>query len=279
MRSYGEKITDQTIIENVLRSLTPKFDHAVAAIEEYMDLSVFSFDELMGSLQVHESRINRSLKKNEEKTFQMKEAVSKLGEIEISTTKGHGRGGFRGHGRGRGFGRGRGRAYCPNKDQQVNYAAENEKESKLFMVHSNTDNNSSGVWFVDSGCSNHMTDTKSMFKELDETQKVKVQLGNGKDVQVEWKGTIGIETTNGKIKLLRNIQFVPDLGYNLLSVGQLMSCGYSISFDNGECVIKEKNSGNTLITINMTQNKMFPLEVSRIENFVLVADEKVDSIL
>ncbi|XP_073021591.1 uncharacterized protein [Primulina eburnea] len=109
MRSYGEKINDQTIVEKVLRSLTPKFDHVVAAIEESKDLSVFSFDELMGSLQAHESRINRSLKKHEEKAFQVKEAVSKLGEIEISTTRGRGRGGFRGHGRGRGFGRGRGR--------------------------------------------------------------------------------------------------------------------------------------------------------------------------
>lgn len=66
MRSYGEKINDQTIDENVLRSLTLKFDHVVAAILESKDLSVFLFDELTGSLQAHESRINRSLGKNEE---------------------------------------------------------------------------------------------------------------------------------------------------------------------------------------------------------------------
>ncbi|GMP92784.1 hypothetical protein CsSME_00042867 [Camellia sinensis var. sinensis] len=33
---------------------------------------------------------------------------------------------------------------------------------------------SSDVWFVDSGCLNHMTGMKSLFKELDETQKLKV---------------------------------------------------------------------------------------------------------
>ncbi|CAL5340443.1 unnamed protein product [Camellia sinensis] len=310
MRSYGEKISDETVVAKVLRSLTPKFDHVVAAIEESKDLSVFSFDELMGSLQAHETRINRSLEKNEEKAFQVKDIVTKAAEGDSSTSRGRGRGGFRGRGRGRGYGHGNGRgkgrfdgqrqsgeqrnykngvqcyhckryghikADCWYKDQQVNYAAENEESSKLFMTHFDPNNTSSDVWFIDSGCSNHMTGMKSLFKELDETQKLKVQLGNAKEMQVEGKGTVSIKTTHGNIKLLHNVQFVPDLGYNLLSVGQLMAAGYSISFDNDACVIRDKHSGHTLININMTQNKMFPLEVSSMENFVFAASGKDDS--
>ena len=51
MCTYGEKISDETIVAKVLRSLTPKFDHVVAAIEKANDLSMLSVDELMGSLQ------------------------------------------------------------------------------------------------------------------------------------------------------------------------------------------------------------------------------------
>lgn len=70
MRTYRAKVDDQIISENVLHSLTLKFDHVVAAIEESKDLSVFSFDELMGSLQAHEVRINRTKgKEEEEKVF------------------------------------------------------------------------------------------------------------------------------------------------------------------------------------------------------------------
>ncbi len=69
MRSYGETMNDEVVVAKVLRSLTPKFDHVVAAIEESKDLSNFSLDELMGSLQAHEARLNRSSTGEEEKAF------------------------------------------------------------------------------------------------------------------------------------------------------------------------------------------------------------------
>ncbi|KAH0682587.1 hypothetical protein KY289_020339 [Solanum tuberosum] len=203
IRSCGEKVTDQTIVEKILQSLTPKFDHVVAAIEVSKDVSVFSFDELMGSLQVHEARLNRSIEKNEDKAFQVKEETTKYGENNGPASRRRGRGGFR-SGRGRGYGRGRGRndgnrqsnekgntkngiqchhcqcyghikANCWYKEQKINFAAtENEEENYLFMACVDTDNKPSDVWFVDSGCSNHMTGTKSLFQELDEKQKKKV---------------------------------------------------------------------------------------------------------
>ncbi|KAK2975599.1 hypothetical protein RJ640_003036 [Escallonia rubra] len=73
IKSYDEKLEDEIVVAKVLRSLTTKFDHVVAAIEESKDLSIFLFDELMGSLQAHEARMNRSAEKCEEKAFQAKE--------------------------------------------------------------------------------------------------------------------------------------------------------------------------------------------------------------
>lgn len=66
MRTYGEKIHDTTVVGKILRSLSPKFDHVVAAIEESKDLSTYTVDELMGSLQTHEARINRNNSKGED---------------------------------------------------------------------------------------------------------------------------------------------------------------------------------------------------------------------
>jgi len=103
MKSYGEEIGDKIVVSKVLRSLPPKFDHVVAAIEESKDLSKFSFDELMGSLQSHESRINKSIERTEEQAFQVKEEHPIQNEKSLEQgARGRGRGSFRGRGRGRG---------------------------------------------------------------------------------------------------------------------------------------------------------------------------------
>ncbi|KAL3537426.1 hypothetical protein ACH5RR_000792 [Cinchona calisaya] len=145
------------------------------------------------------------------------------------------------------------------------------------MAHYDTNEVSSDVWFVASGCSNHMTGMKEIFKGLDETQKMKVKLGDNKDIQVEGKGTVEIKTSHGKVKSLHDVQYVPSSAHNLLSVGQLVASGYSVLFDDGACVIKDKKSGQTVINVHMTENKMFPLEVSKVENFALVTGAQNNS--
>ncbi|CAL0330164.1 unnamed protein product [Lupinus luteus] len=57
MKAYGEVITDQKIIEKILRTLTPNFDHIVVAIEESRNLEELKLEELQGSLEAHEQRL------------------------------------------------------------------------------------------------------------------------------------------------------------------------------------------------------------------------------
>lgn len=78
---------------------------------------------------------------------------------------------------------------------------------------------SDNIWFIDSRCSNHITGRKSMFHELDETQKLIVQLDNDKDIRVEGQGVVQVRLGDKEIKYMHNVQWVSELGYNLLSVG------------------------------------------------------------
>ncbi|KAH0661898.1 hypothetical protein KY284_026829 [Solanum tuberosum] len=212
MKTYGENVNNETVVSKVLRSLTKGFDHVVAAIEESKDLSTYNFDELMSSLLAHEVRISRSNEKVEEKAFQAKGEPFYKGKSEYSSGRGRGRGGYRG--RGRGNIRGRGQfgeqrqnrnnilcRYCKKSghievdcwtkqrddQKQANFTEEIEDGSKLFMTQSSIDDGRNGVWFMDSGCSNHMSGTRSLFKNLDESQKSEVRLGDNKPMKVEGK--------------------------------------------------------------------------------------------
>ena len=99
MKTYGESVSNETIVSKVLISLIKAFDHVVAAIEESKDLSTYSFDALMRCLLAHEARVNRPYEKVEEKAFQVKREFFDKAKSENSSIQGRRRGGHRGRGR------------------------------------------------------------------------------------------------------------------------------------------------------------------------------------
>ena len=72
IRSLGENLREQKMIEKNSRSLTIKFDIVTTAIKEFKDLRILSVNELMGSLLVYEQRINKSLGETSVHSLQMR---------------------------------------------------------------------------------------------------------------------------------------------------------------------------------------------------------------
>ncbi|KAG7576575.1 Ribonuclease H-like superfamily [Arabidopsis thaliana x Arabidopsis arenosa] len=303
MSSYGDSLSNETVVSKVLRTLTPKFEYVVPAIMEANDLSTYTFDEMMSSLLSHEDRLMKKIEKSEEKAFQVK------GEFSAQNNSGYGRGrgSFRG-GRGRGrsggrgdSGRGTGQSdsvslsynrgtdksniqchYCKkyghmqvdcwkkqNEEKQASFV-EKDVQPRLFMAYKSLDV-SKTVWYLDSGCSNHMSGIKSMFKEIDESYKLKVKLGDDKEVQVEGRGIVVVHNGDGNLKLIYDVYYIPELAQNLLSVGQMVENNCSVFFDGNVCVIKDKKSGSTLAVVKKTSNNLYPLEMSSVEASSLVA--------
>ncbi|CAL1356031.1 unnamed protein product [Linum trigynum] len=58
VKQYGEKFEETKVVEKILRSLLPKFDYVVVSMEEAKDVSKMTVDEVIGSLQAREERIN-----------------------------------------------------------------------------------------------------------------------------------------------------------------------------------------------------------------------------
>ncbi|TXG53906.1 hypothetical protein EZV62_019162 [Acer yangbiense] len=72
MRTLGEDVTDQKVVEKILISLPEKYEHIVAAIEESKDLTTLSVEQLMGSLESHEQRRLLRNDQSVESAFQTK---------------------------------------------------------------------------------------------------------------------------------------------------------------------------------------------------------------
>lgn len=58
MKGCGETISDKMIVEKIMRTLTPRFDYIVVAIEESKDMETMLVEEIQGSLEAHEQRLN-----------------------------------------------------------------------------------------------------------------------------------------------------------------------------------------------------------------------------
>ena len=112
-------------------------------------------------------------------------------------------------------------------------AAEDQtlEEEQLFVASCFATNTTPESWLIDSGCTNHMTYDRELFKDLDETTISKVRIGNGALIEVKGKGTVAIESLSG-LKLISDVLYVPEINRNLLSVTQLLEKGYEVLFED-----------------------------------------------
>ena len=93
-----------------------------------------------------------------------------------------------------------------------------------------------------------MTSDEKLFRNLDKSIKSRVRIGNGEHLAIDGRGTVGIKSCVG-IKLVSD-EYVPEIGQNLLSVGQLVEKGFMIEFEEGKCLIFDSR-GKELFKIKM----------------------------
>lgn len=98
-----------------------------------------------------------------------------------------------------------------------------------------------GRWYVDSGCSSHMTNDRSFFEKLNDNVKIEVVLANGSTTKSAGigEGYVKCLGADGKAQqiLFTEVLYIPDLDSGLLSVRKLTQKGLAVQFGASKCEI------------------------------------------
>ena len=89
------------------------------------------------------------------------------------------------------------------------------------------------LWYLDSGCSKHMTRNKALFKTLFEGKIGTVTFGNGSKSMIRGIGSVDIQG----LLVFEDVWYVDGLKANLLSISQICDNGLNVLFTKYECEI------------------------------------------
>ena len=111
-------------------------------------------------------------------------------------------------------------------------------------------NSKKGRWYLDSGCSRHMTGDKSMFASLNPKDGGFVTFGDNSKGKIIGIGNVGKEPS----PIIENVLLVDGLKHNLLSISQLCDKGNKVIFDKNMCTIENIKDDKTLFIGQRIEN-------------------------
>lgn len=113
------------------------------------------------------------------------------------------------------------------------------------------------IWYVDSGCTNHMCNSKDQMMDFERSRSTEVNVANGESIFMEGKGRVCVNLKKLGYKTISNVYYVPALSTNLLSVSELSRKGYRVIFTSTECRILD---GGRVVATATCNNGLYELD-------------------
>ena len=99
------------------------------------------------------------------------------------------------------------------------------------------------LWYLDNGCSRHMTGDRSLFKVFESKKGGNVTFGDGSKSQIKGKGIISLPG----LPEIANVLYMEGLRVNLLNISQICDQDFMVLFLKGKCLVMDE-SGKKLIS-------------------------------
>ncbi|XP_019431815.1 PREDICTED: uncharacterized protein LOC109338919 [Lupinus angustifolius] len=290
MRSCGEEIKEQTMVEKVLRTLTPKYDHIVVVVEESKNLEDYKVEELQGSLEAHELRLKEgNLDKGGEHDLQARFNKScNVRNFYVQWNK-------------------KSKGKMQNNRWRKSEQVSSSRKSEHTMIKGGTEpvqiknsyKNSDDKRYHDKQklqCYNyrgygHFASeckvTKWSKRKEDEVGLAQEEKSNESDddhcllmattrsnqdktenvdfwyldtVSAEGIGTVMIQRNDERKSYISRVFYVPKMKNNLLSLGQLLEKGYTMEMKNGMLNVFDRNNQMILKT-PLSSNMTFKIQI------------------
>ena len=87
------------------------------------------------------------------------------------------------------------------------------------------------MWYLNSGCSNHMSGNKNWFTKLDESIEKVIKFVDCRHIKSGGKEDISIIIKDGRKATITEVLYVPSMTSNLISVGQLLAKGFNMKLE------------------------------------------------
>ena len=141
------------------------------------------------------------------------------------------------------------------------------KESVLFLREEKAQVNlaqegdtKKGVWYLDSGATNHMTGDRAAFAELDPSIVGTVKFGDGSRVNICGQGTVLFICKTGEHRAITGVYYIPRLNTQILSLGQFDENGCQILIKDGILRLRDRER-KLLVKVEREPNRMYKLAV------------------
>ncbi|XP_019429222.1 PREDICTED: uncharacterized protein LOC109336861 [Lupinus angustifolius] len=137
---------------------------------------------------------------------------------------------------------------------------EESKEEQVLLMVTYEKEVKDDCWYLDTGCSNHMSGHKDWFERVDENAKSRVKFSDHSSINVEGVGDISIRKKDGKSASIKNVLYVSKMKSNLLSLGQLLEKGYEVADKLLNVYDSDKN---LILRVPLSKNRTFKMIASQ----------------
>jgi len=205
VRLLGTEFTDSKIVEKILVTVPERYEASITTLENTKDLSKITLAGVLHALQAQEQR--RHMRQDQVVEGALPAKHHEVGSSQSSQSKDKGKKknyppcehcGKMGHPPFRCWRRpntkcnqlGHEAVICKGTFQQHETNAkvvEQNEEYQIFVATCFSARSSSECWLIDSGCTNHMTYDKTLFKDLKPVKSSKFRIGNGGYIFVKGK--------------------------------------------------------------------------------------------